>query len=82
MIEETNDQRNGKQLGVHFDVVRQTRERFNDDSIIRHVLKDRITRQIEERRTKLETSPAEETPKIQGQIQGLRLAMAAIDERQ
>lgn len=81
MIEETNDQRNGKQLGMMPDVVRLTRERFNDDPVIHHILKDRISRLIEEGRTKLESATSEAFQKIQGEIKGLRSAIAAIDQK-
>lgn len=78
MSEETPDQKHGKQLGVHFETVRVTRERFNDDTIIQHVLKERILMQIEECRTKLESVKVEDFQRVQGEIKGLRKAIAVI----
>lgn len=63
------------------DVVRMTRERFNDDPVIHHVLKDRIEQQIEERRTALESATGEDFQRIQGEIKGLRSAIAAINQK-
>lgn len=80
MSEPTNDERNSKQLGIHVSVIGQTRNRYNEDPIIHHILKDRIEQQIEERRTKLETAIFDDIPKIQGQISGLRSAIAAIEQ--
>lgn len=66
------------ELRLPTEAVTRHRLAWNDDSIMRAIFTDRLAGQIEERRTQLETVSADELKSKQGEIAGLRKALALV----
>lgn len=74
----TADAAIAKDLNLPPEAVTRHRIAWNQDSIMRAVFTERLTGQIEERRRQLETITPEELKAKQGEIAGLRTALALV----
>ncbi len=63
-------------LQLPTEAVTRHRLKFNEDAIMRAVITERLTGQIEERRKQLETISPEDLKAKQGEISGLKTALA------
>ncbi len=77
------NERQAQKAGTSPDQIAHFRQRFNDPAEVfaRHILicqQDELEQQIAERQRTLETVSAEDLRKTQGEISGLRLAIAKI----
>ncbi len=75
MTKETEDQRIGKLLNLPHEAVAHERKRWNN-SAMQTVVKARLTDRIEQLRSDLEAVTPDDLRLTQGQIRGLRLALA------
>lgn len=74
----TPDATIAKALNLPTEAVTKHRIAWNQDTIMRAVFTERLTGQIEERRRTLETITPEELKHKQGEIAGLKTALAIL----
>jgi len=79
---ESPDKKTARALECSVEEVQKARSTWNNNRIMRYVLRARLDSQIEERRTQLETCAPEKLPKLQGDIAGIRLAIATITQEE
>lgn len=77
-MKETDNERYARELGCAPSEVENALTGFYENRIVRHVLKDRIRQHVDERRTKLETITPDDLAKTQGEIAGIKAAIAAV----
>lgn len=66
--------------GIADDLIYRAREAWGKDNFLRRLLIAENERKIKTAHTELESCCAEEMPRIQGRIKGLREAIASINE--
>lgn len=84
MIEPTLDQRAGAKLGLNPEQVgayRNEWEKMPLAAVVKCLMTTKLQAMQDERLTKLRSCKAEELTKLQGEIQGLQLAMDAVSAR-